>query len=160
MVIRRRGVFVGSAAWALPLIIADCDYNLALCTSSSLQLFAQLFHKRSAVEGVCALTATPPPPQVRGGRLRCDCRAVPQQLVGSRCWTMIYSTDFALSSKTSPLEKNFLTSSLLLLIRPQMERFRNPRDFSNVSIWRRAHRKYLQRATAAARVFRLLRAAS
>lgn len=146
MVIRRRGVFVGSAAWALPLIIADCDYNLALCTSSSLQLFAQLFHKRSAVEGVCALTATPPPPQVRGGRLRCDCRAVPQQLVGSRCWTMIYSTDFALSSKTSPLEKNFLTSS--------------PRDFSNVSIWRRAHRKYLQRATAAARVFRLLRAAS
>lgn len=110
-------------------------------------------------ECMCALT----PPQgaeVRGGRLRCDYCAVLRRLVGSGCWTMSYSTDFALSSKTSPLEKNFFTSSPLLLISSQMERFRNPRDFTNVSIWRRAHRKHLQRATAAARVLWLVRAAS
>lgn len=130
MVIRRCGVIVGSAAWALPLIIADCDYNLARCTSSSLQLFAQLFHKRRTVEGVhvCADGHTPSPRARRSavGVSAVIATADLQRLVGSGCWTIIYLTDFAHSSRTSALEKNFLTSPLLL-ISPQMERFRNPR---------------------------------
>lgn len=93
---------------------------------------------------MCALMATPPSPRPRRSAVGVSAviaTADPQRLVGSGCWTMIYSTDFALSSRTLPLEKNFLTSSPLLLISPQMERLRNSQDFSNVSIWKESPQK-------------------